>query len=98
VVLTYLRANDGNFRGGFGLVVALPVTAALLLPVALLLRRFERAHALAVTSAGALVGAAVGIPEGIGREGGGLRLWLRGQPQRPQPPLHGVGLGHGARL
>jgi hypothetical protein len=85
---------SGFVLGGFGLVVALPMTVTYLLPVALLLQRFGRAHVLAVTSAGALAGAASGIPEGTYAVAFyaycgavvALAFWAIGQPRSTRPP------------
>lgn len=85
---------SGFVLGGFGLVPAVPITVAYLLPVALLLRRVGRAHLLAITSAGALAGAAVGIPEGSYAvafyaycgAAVALAFWAIGQPRSPRTP------------
>ena len=55
---------SGFLLGGFGLVVALPITVAYLLPVTLLLQHFGRAHPLAIVTAGVVGGGAFGLPEG----------------------------------
>jgi hypothetical protein len=86
--------GSGLLLGGFGLLVALPVTVVYLLPVALLLRRVGRAHAGAVTLAGALAGAAVGIPEGVYAvtfyaycgAAVALAFWAIGRPRVPRRP------------
>jgi hypothetical protein len=91
----------GFVLGGFGLFAAVPVTFVVLLPVALLLRRWGRAGPLATTAVGVVAGGPFGLTEGLSAValyaycGGAVALafWAIGRPalaRGPGPPQTGA--------